>query len=279
MLPSSDQGFGILLAGIGIGILLAFAGRAGWRHISVFGLTFNRPKEPTPEELRYEREQAQTAAAVERRQIETAFSRYSEAAVGMVAMVTASGPADESLGAWFDVTAAALAAGLTRVPEDHFRVAIWADLGDPDRFALLGSANHDKNDLQHLSKEGTIGGHAWRSKPGEYLCVNIAKDRKFKSRSKSRKPYQSVFAIRVGEAHQPWGVMTIDAPRASDFSTLNITHIRRFARLISAGASVAIARYGPTGTSTPRVGTGPKRIVARSVDPIASEGETSDDQS
>lgn len=95
--------------------------------------------------------------------------RYSEAAVGMVPMVINPNPANQTLIAWFDLVAAATAAGLAKLPEDHFRVAIWADLGDPDAFRLLGCCNLNRNEasLQQLSKEGTLGGHAYRSKSGE----------------------------------------------------------------------------------------------------------------
>jgi hypothetical protein len=77
VLPNSDQGIGIFFAGVGIGILLILAGRAGWRHISLFGLTFQRPKEPTPEEIEQERSDRRAVTALERRQMEVAFLRFS----------------------------------------------------------------------------------------------------------------------------------------------------------------------------------------------------------
>jgi hypothetical protein len=282
VLPTPEQGIGIFFACVGISVLLFFAGRVGWRNISLFGLNFNRPRDKTPDEIEAEREAQKVAAEGERRQLSTAFLRYSEAAVAMVPMVEATGPANASLGAWFDVAAAAIAAALTLYPEDHYRVAIWADLGDPEAFTILGSANHIRNDpqMRSLSKQNTIGGHAWRSRAGEYLCVDIAKDRKFKSRSKRAKPYKAIFAIRVGSGAQPWGVVTIDAPRQS-FGEQQLVIARRFARLVSAGASIAIARYGPgQGPSSGRGPAGPARIVGPAAgNAELTPGETVDDQS
>ena len=281
MLPTSDQGIGIFFAGVGIGILLILAGRAGWRHLSFFGLTFQRPREKTADEIERESEERKTITAVERRQMEVAFLRFSEAAVGIVPMVEATGPADRVLSAWFDVTAAAVAAGITLRPEDHYRVAIWADLGHPESFRLLGSANHNKNDpkMETLSKEGTIGGHAWRSKAGEYLCVDVTKDRRFKARSSLPRPYGSIFAIRVGEHGRAWGVMTIDAPRPAGFGQLELMVIRQFAKLVSAGAAVASVRYSPEpGRLTAGRAPGAARIVSPSGDRGADHLGGSDDQ-
>lgn len=263
MFPDTGQGLGILFAGIGIGIALALAGRFGWRHLSFFGLTFARPRDKTDKELEWDREDRRYAANLERRQTETAFQRYSEAAVGMVPMVVNPNPANQTLGAWFDLVAAAIAAGLAKLPEDHFRVAIWADLGDPEAFRLLGCCNLNRNEpsIQRLSKAGTLGGHAFRSKSGEYLCRDIKKDRRYKSRTGTPRPYLSVFAIRVGDA-RPWGVMTIDAPRTDGFADADLTIIRRFTRLVSAGATVAVAKYSPGAIQHEH--PGPRRIVAAS---------------
>lgn len=268
MLPTSDQGLGILLAGVGLGVLLWLAGKGGFHVLSFFGFNFQRFRKKSAQEIADEATARQDAASGERRQLADAFLRYSEAAVGIVPMVEASGPANQSLGAWFDVVASALAAALVIFPEDHFRVGIWADLGDPAAFRILGSANLNRNDpkIQQLSKADTIGGHAWRSKQGEYLCVDIKKDRKYKARSSAPRPYTSIFAIRVGEQGRPWGVVTIDAPRPDCFGQQGLVIIRRFAKLISAGAAVAIVRYSPAPGSMvlPRVAQGPARIVASS---------------
>ena len=244
-LPTLDQGLGIFFAATGIGILLFLAGKVGFLAISFFGFSFQRAREKTPAELAYEREDRKAAAEVEHRQIDVAFVRYSEAAVGMGPMLEATGPANESLTAWFDVVAGALAAALTKFPEDHYRVAIWADLGDPASFRLLGSANHDLNatSMATLSKAGTIAGLAWRSKNGEYLCSDILKDKKYKARSGTSRPYRSILAVRLGR--QSWGVMTVDAPRTDGFGPTDLAIARRFALLVSAGAVVAAARYGP----------------------------------
>src|SRR5690606_33746956 len=96
---------------------------------------------------------------------------------------------------------------------------------------------------------------------GEYLCRDIKKDRRYKSRTGTPRPYQSVFAIRVGDS-PPWGVMTIDAPRVDGFADADLTIVRRFARLVSAGATVAVAKYSPG--ARPHEPTGPRRIVAPS---------------
>jgi hypothetical protein len=191
-------------------------------------------------------------------------------------MVEATGPADRSLGSWFDVLSAAVAAAITLRPEDHFRVAVWADLGDPAAFVLLGAANHNRNDrrMDVLSKDGTIGGRAWRSKAGEYLCVDILKDRKFKARSSLPRPYRSIFAIRVGENTPGWGVMTIDGPYVGSFGELELLVIRRFAKLASAGAAIATARYGPNpsaGRLAPPSLPRPPRIVGPSAVDGASD--------
>lgn len=245
MWPTSDQGIGIFFAALGIGFLLWLAGRADFHNLSLFGLSFMRSRRKTKEELAWDHEAQQAAAGANRRQLEDGFRRYAEAAVAMVAMVEASGRVDEALTGWFDLASSDIAAALTVFPEDFFRVAIWADLGHPDHFVLLGAANHDRNDvkMQTLAKANTIGGHAWRAKAGEYLCVDISKDRKFKARSALPRPYTSIFAIRVGD--RPWGVMTIDAPRTECFGPTSLLLIRRFAKLISAGAAIASARYGP----------------------------------
>lgn len=270
----------MLLACLGIGFLLWVGAHGGWRTISLFGLNFLRPREKTTEELQADREDQKSRAGARRRQLEVAFARYAEAAVGMVPMVEAVGPADRTLGAWFDVAAAGLAAALTVYPEDHYRVAIWADLGDPATFTLLGAANHNRLDaeMNHLSKADTIGGHAWASKKkaGEYLCSDVAKDRKFKSRSGRAKPYAAIFAIRIGEPSRSWGVMTIDAPRNS-FDDQALLIVRRFAQLISAGAAVAIARYSPApGRPTQRDAPGPARIVTPSLPQLKEPAD--DDQ-
>ena len=182
----------------------------------------------------------------------------------MVPMVEAGGPANQSLTAWFDVVAAAVAASLSTRARDHFRVAVWADLGDPETFRLLASANLDRNDpkMRLLSKMGTIGGVAWRAKAGEYLCADIKKDRKYKARSNTPRLYVAIFAIRVGEPAQPWGVMTVDAPRGDAFDATDLVIIRRFGKLISAGAAIAIARYSarPGLLSLPLT-PAPRRIV------------------
>jgi hypothetical protein len=278
--PTPEQGLGILLAAIGIAILLLLAGRGGWRNLSLFGLSFARPRDKTEKELEWDREDRRYAASLDRRQTETAFLRYSEAAVGMVAMVTTPSPANDSLRAWFDLVASAIATALVKQPEDHFRVGIWADLGEPDAFRLLGCCNLNRNEatLRQLSKEATIGGHAFRSKKGEYLSADVKKDRRYKSRSGQPKPYQSIFAIRVGD-ERPWGVMTIDAPRVNGFTAADLTIIRRFAKLVSAGATVAVAKYSP-GARAHEIG-GPRRIVAPSgqlPEPPTIEGEAPDDQ-
>lgn len=253
MFPNFDQGLGIFVAAIGIGILLMLARRGGFRNITFVGFNFQRPRDKSTKELEWDREDAIAERSADHRQVEDSFRRYAEAAVGMVAMVEAPGPADRSLTSWFDLVASAVATGLTAYPEDHFRVAIWADLGDPEGFHLLGSANHDRNDpqMRTLSKDKTIGGHAWRAKAGEYLCSDISKDRKFKARSATPRPYKAIFAIRVGEPSRPWGVMTIDAPRTDSFGQTELIIARRFAELASAGAAIATARYSPLPGRTP----------------------------
>lgn len=247
MLPNSDQGIGVFFGAIGVGVLLLLAGKAGFISISFFGFNFNRPRARTKEEIEWEREDQRAAAGAQRRLIDDAFLRYSEAAVGIVPMVQAAGPANVPLEKWFDVLASAIAAAVTVFPEDYFRVAIWVDLGDPDTFTLLGAANHDRNEpaIRKLSKDGTIAGIALKAKTGEYLCVDIKKDRRYKARTKSAKRYASIFAIRVGEPLHPWGVITVDAPRSSCFSETALLIIRRFAKLASAGAAIAVARYTP----------------------------------
>lgn len=262
MYPTPEQGLGILLACGGLALLLAAAGKFGFRVLNLFGLSFQRPREKSPQELEWDREDARYGAALERRQAQVAFQRYAEAAVGMVPMVGATGPAHETLTAWFDVVADAIAASLVKQPEDHYRVGIYADLGDPDAFSLLGCCRLDRNNprIERLSKEGTLAGHAFTSKAGEYLCADIKKDRRYKNRSGKPRPYQSVFAIRVGDTHA-WGVMTIDAPRANGFSTADVVIIRRFAKLISAGAAIAVAKYSPG--ALPIKSEAAKRIAAR----------------
>ncbi|HEV8536030.1 MAG TPA: hypothetical protein VGR87_10000 [Candidatus Limnocylindria bacterium] len=248
MLPNSDQGMGILLGAVGLGALLWLAGKAGWISLSFFGFNFQRPRARSHQELEWERQDRLERDRAENRQTEVAFVRYAEAAVGMVPMVSATGPANEILQAWFDVVAGALDAALTKRPDDHFRIAVWGDFGDPEAFALLGCANHNRNDLRikRLSKQGTIGGHAWRSKAGEYLCADIAKDRRYKSRSGTPRPYKSIFAIRLGDGSS-WGVVTIDGSHADGFTVTDLSIIRRFARLVSAGATIAVAKYAPKG--------------------------------
>lgn len=282
MLPNSDQGLGILFGAVGLGVLLYLAGKAGFLHLSFFGFNFQRSREKSEKELEWEREDQRSWAVTERREVDAAFERYAEAAVGMVPMVVQPGPADESVKRWFDLAAGAIDAAVTKHMGDHFRVAIWGDFGDPDSFRLIGCANHNRNDpkIERLSKQGTIGGHAWRSKSGEYLCSDISKDRKYKQRSPTPRPYKSIFAIRVGEATSPWGVLTIDAPRAEGFTALDLTIIRRFARLISAGATIAVVKYSP-GAAPGRISaSGPARIVQPSgITParLTSE-ESADDQ-
>lgn len=280
VLPNLNQGGGIFLAGVGIGILLIFAGRAGFRHISMFGFTFQRPRDKSVKELEWDREDAVAERSADHRQVEDSFRRYAEAAVGMAAMVEAAGPADRSLTSWFDLVASAVATGLTAYPEDHFRVAIWADLGDPRGFHLLGSANHDRNDprMRILSKEKTIGGHAWQAKAGEYLCGDVTKDRKFKARSATPRPYKAIFAIRVGEPSKPWGVMTIDAPRIDSFGQTELIIARRFAQLASAGAAIATARYSPLPSRTSAaLPAGPASIVTIDAPAATHEAEEGPD--
>lgn len=264
MWPTTDQGLGILLATLGIGVLLWLAAKAGFFSLSFFGLSFHRSREKTQKELEWDREDERQWAVLERRQVEAAFVRYGEAAVGLAAMVNAPGPGHEALTKWFDLVAGAIDAAVTKHMGDNFRVAVWADFGDADAFRLIGCANHDTNDpkMHRLSKTGTIGGLAWRAKSGEYLCADISKDKKFKARSPAPRPYKSLFAIRVGDAKAPWGVLTIDAPRADGFTAMDLSIIRRFARLVSTGAVVALAKYSPGSapgvTPAPR---GPARIV------------------
>jgi hypothetical protein len=281
VLPTPDQGLGILLACLGIAALLHFGGRGGWRNISLFGLNFNRPRDKTPEELKADREDAAAAGRIAGAQLQEAFLRFSEAAVGMAAMVESTKPAHDSVSAWVDLVAMGLAASLPTKPGDHFRVAVWVDAGDPDTFRLLGSANHNRNDpkMQALAKVGTIAGHAWRSKPGEYLCVDITKDRKFKPRSSLPRPYTSIFAIRMGERGKGWGVVTIDAPRAECFGTNELVIVRRFAKLVSAGASIALAKYSPGAVPIPRAAAvSAPRIVAGTGDETAEGGIRNDEQ-
>ena len=92
MYPTPEQGLGILLACIGIGILLVAAGKFGFRVLNLFGLSFHRPRDKTPQELEWDREDARYGAQLVRRQQQVAFERYSDAAVGMVAMVMALRP-------------------------------------------------------------------------------------------------------------------------------------------------------------------------------------------
>lgn len=56
--------------------------------------------------------------------------------------------------------------------------------------------------------------------------------------------------------------MTIDAPRIEGFADADLTIIRRFAKLVSAGATVAVAKYSPGAIQHEH--TGPRRIVAAS---------------
>ena len=212
------------------------------------GFAFRRPRRKTQQELDFERQDRLERERGDQRQIEVAFERYSEASVGIVAMVTATGPSEQVLARWFDLAAGALDAALCRTSGDHFRVAIWADAGDATEFRLAGAAKHNRNDsaIQRLSKQNTIAGHAWKSKAGEYLCGDISKDRKYKARSGTPRPYKSIFAIRLGEAAAPWGVMTIDVPAINRVSTNDLVVIRRFAKLISAAATIAVTKYTPT---------------------------------
>jgi hypothetical protein len=264
MLPTPEQGLGILLAGLGISAVLYFGGKVGWRFINIFGLTFNRPRDKTPEEFAAEREDAKDASRVAGAQLQEAFLRYSEAAIGMVAMVDSPKRPHESVRAWVDLVAMELAACLPKRPGDHFRVAVWADVGDPEAFRLLGSANHNTNDpkMERLSKDGTIGGYAFKSKAGEYLCADITKDRKFKPRSAMPRPYSAIFAARLGERGRAWGVVTIDAPVLGAFGPHELTFVRRFAKLISAGASIALAKYAPGSVPIPESAAAAPRIVA-----------------
>lgn len=245
-LPSLEQGLALAAVAVAVAFLLWVAGKAGWVHISGYGLNFQRHRERTRQEMEWERQERQEKERADQRQLGVAFERYSEAAVGMVPMVIAQGPANEILAKWVDLVAGALDSALCRKVGDHFRVAVWADFGDAEAFKLLGSANHNRNDprMERLSKDGTIAGHAWRSKAGEYLCADITKDRKYKARSRTPRPYKSIFAIRLGEPTH-WGVMTIDAPTVESIGTTELAIIRRFAKLVSAGAAIAVARYAP----------------------------------
>ncbi|MDQ6877350.1 MAG: hypothetical protein M3082_06560 [Candidatus Dormibacteraeota bacterium] len=62
-------------------------GRVSWRTISLFGLNFFRPRDTSQAELAADREDQKAAAGAGRRQLEVAFRRYAEAAVGVVPMI------------------------------------------------------------------------------------------------------------------------------------------------------------------------------------------------
>jgi hypothetical protein len=135
--------------------------------------------------------------------------------------------------------------------------------------------------MRTLSKEKTIGAHAWRSKKGEYLCVDVTKDRKFVARSPMPRPYQSILAVRVGDATRAWGVVTIDAPRSECFGEASLLLVRRFAKLLTAGAAIAGARYGPTpgrAVAVPQI-VEPARIVASGAPESAPASEGGTDES
>ena len=153
---------------------------------------------------------------------------------------------------WFGLVCDQLAGALQKGPGDIYRVSMWADVPDrPAEFVMVGQTYFDPNDpaLEHLDKATTIAGGAFQDKTGEYYCRDVAKDRKYKPRTKGKKPqYASIFAVALGHQDKRWGVLTVDSRRISGFNEVDLAIVRSFARIAAAGSALyqRLVGSGPT---------------------------------
>lgn len=179
-----------------------------------------------------------------------ALTRYGDVAQALVAVFEAPAASVDRLAEeWFHFFCESLGHALTTGSIDTYRVAVWIHDEDDDK--LIGIAWHlfDPNDPgnQELNIEGTIAGHVLRSKE-PYYCRDRFNDPLYKSRSGRQKPYESIFAVPVGPADEPFGVITVDAQMKDGFSAADQEIVVGFASLATAGAS---AWWAERGNGTP----------------------------
>lgn len=168
-----------------------------------------------------------------------ALTRYGDVGQALVAVIEAPARSVDRLAEeWFHFFCESLGHALTTGSIDTYRVAVWI-LDQMDN-KLVGIAWHlfDPNDPgnQELSVDGTIAGHVLRTKE-PYYCRDRHVDPLYTSRSGRPKPYESIYAVPLGPAEDPWGVMTVDAQMSNGFSDVDQQIVLSFATLATAGAS------------------------------------------
>lgn len=187
----------------------------------------------------------------ERNQYAGALERYSDAAVGLVA-VAQSADDDEAgyrWSQWAQYLAVNLASALQTSQAERYRVAIWMIGEDDTRFEMLAVAHFDaaEQELTGLSRTDSIGALAFGADEGECYVGDIATDQRYRSRSGRRKPYASILAIALGTRNDRWGVMTIDAKALNGFTEADKDIVRHYAKLASLGFSVWLVSGEGTG--------------------------------
>lgn len=186
------------------------------------------------------------------------LDQYGEVATALDALAQARpDEAEDHARRWFSELATRLALRLKQEPNQHYRVAIWLD--DPrhsDVFLGIGRGMFEAGDtdMDSLERKNTIGGLAFDSVTMSYYSRDCTTDANFKPRRNVPPSFKSVFGLALGDEHDRWGVMTVDARQVNGFSEDAHWLIRRFGELASLGAVIWYARVTPPG---PPAGTSP----------------------